>query len=154
VDLDREVIRCRACGLVQYRTREGNCRRCRRLLPHYARQLCEKWPNGVVVENIGQRLRQLRESRRLTQRQLQTASGVSKGSLSRIENGQMTPNLGTLGKLAKAFGVALNRLFVPDTNAESLFEDPFIQELRPFLRKLDSDQWQSILKRLTAIGGF
>ena len=32
-DLDREVIRCKTCGLVQYRTRMGNCRRCLRLLP-------------------------------------------------------------------------------------------------------------------------
>jgi len=32
-DLDREVIRCKTCGLVQYRTRVGNCRRCLRLLP-------------------------------------------------------------------------------------------------------------------------
>ena len=32
-DQDREVIRCKVCGLVQYRTRVGNCRRCLRLLP-------------------------------------------------------------------------------------------------------------------------
>ena len=30
IDLDREVIRCKTCGLVQYRTRTGNCRRCLR----------------------------------------------------------------------------------------------------------------------------
>jgi len=30
-------------------------------------------------------------------------------------------------------------------------EDPFIQGLRPFLRQLDWEQWQSILKRLAAI---
>src|SRR3990172_5465519 len=33
VDLDRDVVRCKVCGLVQYRTRTGNCRRCVRLLP-------------------------------------------------------------------------------------------------------------------------
>ena len=33
LDLDREVIRCKTCGLVQYRTRTGNCRRCVRVLP-------------------------------------------------------------------------------------------------------------------------
>jgi hypothetical protein len=32
-----------------------------------------------------------------------------------------------------------------------LLEDPFIQGLRPFLRQLDWEQWQSILKRLAAI---
>jgi transcriptional regulator with XRE-family HTH domain len=167
VDLDREVIRCRICGLVQYRTRVGNCRRCLRLqtpkieflipppelrgLLRYDRQLFERWPNRVVVENIGQRIRQLRESRGMTQRQLLVRSRVSQSLLSRIENGQITPSLGTLEKISEAIGIGLNRLFVPETNGEALLDDPFIQGLRPFLQQLDWEQWQSILKRLAAI---
>src|ERR1035437_3673380 len=167
VDLDREVIRCKTCGLVQYRTRTGNCRRCLRLLPPKVeflipppepqelpgddRQLFEKWPNRDTVENIGQRIRQLRESRGMTQSQLQARSRVSRSYLSRIETGQMTPRLGTLEKISEALGVGLNRFFVPESNGETLLEDPFIQGLRPFLRQLDWEQWQSILKRLAAI---
>jgi transcriptional regulator with XRE-family HTH domain len=166
-DQDREVIRCKVCGLVQYRTRAGNCRRCLRLLPPKVeflipppvpqelpgddRQLFEKWPNRETVENIGQRIRQLRESRGMTQSQLQARSRVSRSYLSRIESGQMTPSLGTLEKISEALGVGLNRFFVPESNGEMLFEDPFIQGLRPFLRQLDWEQWQSILKRLAAI---
>src|SRR3954469_8146151 len=63
----------------------------------------------------------------------------------------MTPSLGTLEKISEALGVGLNRFFVPETAGETLFEDPFIQNLRPFLRQLDYEQWQSILKRLSAI---
>src|SRR5260370_27688650 len=33
LEMDREVIRCKTCGLVQYPTRTGNCRRCVRPLP-------------------------------------------------------------------------------------------------------------------------
>ena len=33
VDIDREVLRCSICGLVQYRTKTDNCRRCLRMLP-------------------------------------------------------------------------------------------------------------------------
>jgi transcriptional regulator with XRE-family HTH domain len=166
-DSDREVIRCKSCGLVQYRTRAGNCRRCVRMLPPKVeflipppapqdlpgddRQLFEKWPNRETVENIGQRIRQLRESRGMTQSQLQARSRVSRSYLSRIESGQMTPSLGTLEKISEALGVGLNRFFVPESNGETLFEDPFIQGLRPFLRQLDWEQWQSILKRLAAI---
>jgi transcriptional regulator with XRE-family HTH domain len=103
------------------------------------------------VENIGQRIRQLRESRGMTQSQLQARSRVSRSYLSRIESGQMTPSLGTLEKISEALGVGLNRFFVPESNGEALLEDPFIQGLRPFLRQLDWEQWQSILKRLAAI---
>jgi len=166
-DPDREVIRCKVCGLVQYRTRQGNCRRCLRLLPPRVeflipppeaqdvpgdnQQLFEKWPNRETVENIGQRIRQLRESRGMTQSQLQARSRVSRSYLSRIESGQMTPSLGTLEKIAEALGVGLNRFFVPESNGETVLEDPFIQGLRPFLRQLDWTQWQGILKRLQAI---
>src|SRR6202451_4576088 len=167
MDLDREVLRCQVCGLVQYRTRTDNCRRCLRMLPPKVtfviptpsaqdlpgddRQLFENWPNRETVENIGQRIRQLRESRGMTQSQLQARSRVSSSYLSRIESGQMTPSLGTLEKIAEALGVGLNRFFVPETNGETVLEDPFIQGLRPFLRQLDWTQWQGILKRLQAI---
>jgi transcriptional regulator with XRE-family HTH domain len=167
VDLDRDVVRCKVCGLVQYRTRAGNCRRCVRLLPPKVeflvpppppqelpgddRQLFETWPNRETVENIGQRIRQLRESRGMTQSQLQARSRVSRSYLSRIESGQMTPSLGTLEKISEALGVGLNRFFIPESHGEVLMEDPFIQGLRPFLRQLDLGQWQSILKRLHAI---
>jgi transcriptional regulator with XRE-family HTH domain len=120
-------------------------------LPGDDRQLFEKWPNRETVENIGQRIRQLRESRGMTQSQLQARSRVSRSYLSRIESGQMTPSLGTLEKISEALGVGLNRFFVPESNGEALLEDPFIQGLRPFLRQLDWEQWQSILKRLAAI---
>lgn len=167
MDLDREVIRCKSCGLVQYRTRTGNCRRCLHLLPPKVemlvpppppqelpgddRQLFEGWPNQETVENIGHRIRHLRESRGMTQSQLQARSRVSRSYLSRIESGQMTPSLGTLEKISEALGVGMNRFFVPESGGETLMEDPFIQGLRPFLRQLDLDQWQSILKRLQVI---
>ena len=94
MDLDREVIRCKTCGLVQYGTRMENCRRCLRLLPPKMmeflilpaeppelprddRQVFEKWPNRETVEKIGQRIRQLRESCGMTQSQLQARSRVS-----------------------------------------------------------------------------
>ena len=165
-EMDREVIRCKTCGLVQYRTRTGNCRRCVRALPQRLEFLIpppappeelaaeptpERFINQETVENIGHRIRQLRESRAMTQSQLQSRSKVSRSYLSRIESGQMTPSLGTLEKISEALNVGLNRFFIPESDGEALLEDPFIQGLRPFLRQLDWEQWQSILKRLQAI---
>ena len=166
LEMDREVIRCKTCGLVQYRTRTGNCRRCVRALPQRLEFLIpeapaieeqgeeattDKFANQKTVENIGQRISQLRESRSMTQSQLQSRSKVSRSYLSRIESGQMTPSLGTLEKISEALNVGLNRFFIPESDGEALLEDPFIQGLRPFLQQLDWEQWQSILKRLQAI---
>src|ERR1035437_3757653 len=99
MDLGREVIRCKTCGLVQYRTRMEKCRRCLRLLPSKMmeflillaeppelpgddRQLFEKWPNCKTVEKIGQRIRQLRKSCGMMRSQLQGRSGISHSWLS------------------------------------------------------------------------
>src|SRR5258706_16025500 len=63
----------------------------------------------------------------------------------------MSPRHGTLEKISEALGVGLYRFFVPESNGEALLKYPFIQGLRLFLRQLDWEQWQSILKRLAAI---
>ena len=162
----REVVHCKCCGLVQYRTQTENCRRCLRVLPPKANfllpvgeprnassddcQLQEKSPNLHVVNKIGERIRLLRESRDMTQSQLQAASKVSRSYLSRIESGQMTPGLRTLEKLSVALGVDLNQLFVPVSKGEAL-PRPHMQKLQPFIQKLDWEQWRFILKRLAAI---
>src|ERR1700751_5151869 len=110
LEMDREVIRCKTCGLVQYRTRTGNCRRCVRALPQRLEfmipqvepepqvgpePVTDKFANQKTVENIGQRIRQLRESRGMTRSQLQWKSKVSRSYLSRIESGQRNPTPGT-----------------------------------------------------------
>ncbi len=60
---------------------------------------------------IGSTLRDLRESRKLTARQLSTNSQVSAAMISRIENGQVSPSISTLSALAKALEVPLVSLF-------------------------------------------
>jgi len=79
------------------------------------------------VENIGQRIRQLRESRGMTQSQLQSKSGLAFLSVAH-ESGQMTPSLGTLEKSPKRSTFGLNRFFIPESDGEALLEDPFIQD--------------------------
>jgi transcriptional regulator with XRE-family HTH domain len=166
---EREVIHCKTCGLVQYRTAAGKCRRCQRAiqakteylipatpveppqLPVDYRKLFEKWPNIATVQNIGQRIAQLRQSRGVTQNGLQKMSRVSRSYLSRIESGQMTPSLATLERISEALDISLNLFFIPMSNGEALLEDPFIQEVRPLLQQIVWDQWQAILTRLAAI---
>ena len=62
------------------------------------------------------RLKEWRERRFLTQQQLADAAGVAPATIVRIEQGQVTPNFGTLRKLAAALAVTLDDL-VPDSAA-------------------------------------
>jgi transcriptional regulator with XRE-family HTH domain len=166
-DLNREVIRCQTCGLIQYRTRLGNCRRCVQVLVPNAevlirapqpqnprtdtRQVFRKSANFAIVANIGERIRHLRVSSRMTQGQLRVRSRLSKSYLSRVEAGLFIPSIATLEKIAEALGIGLYRCLAPETTGQTVLEDPFIRDLRPLFLQLDREQRESILRRLAAI---
>ena len=60
---------------------------------------------------IGDRLRALREARKLSQGDIEKRSGLLRPYLSRIENGHTVPSVETLEKLARALEVPLFQLF-------------------------------------------
>ena len=57
------------------------------------------------------RLTVLRAERKLTQEALANMAGISRTTLSEIENGKKTPEAGTIVKLVKALGVPANQIF-------------------------------------------
>jgi transcriptional regulator with XRE-family HTH domain len=59
---------------------------------------------------LAQRLRELRRARRWSLDELAARSGVSRASLSRIENGDVSPTASVLGRLAGAYGATVSRL--------------------------------------------
>ena len=60
---------------------------------------------------LGEKIRRLRQERRLTLQDLADLTGLSKPLLSQIENDQVTPPLATLLKIAKGLRVGLNFFF-------------------------------------------
>lgn len=65
---------------------------------------------GDVLAEVGSRLRRLRERRGVTLTALATQTGISKSTLSRLENGERKPSLELLLPLAKAHGLPLDEL--------------------------------------------
>lgn len=163
----RDVIRCHACGLMQFITRTGDCRRCRRgLVPKMVPQaaMVAEVPasddatesvgngtNGIIVKNLGKRIRELRELHGFTRTQLRARTGVSRTYLSRVESGEMTPKLSTIEKLAEAFGIGMSHFFLSPAQNEDLMNDPFMRELRSCLQRLDRTQWRAVILKLQAM---
>ena len=58
--------------------------------------------------NIGTRIMELRCKSDLTQAELANLSGASQRAISAYEQGERLPNVKTIGKLAKAFGLTFN----------------------------------------------
>lgn len=63
---------------------------------------------------IGDRIRQLREAKKLSQGDIERRTGLLRCYLSRVENGHTVPSVETLTKLAMACEVPLYRLFCED----------------------------------------
>ena len=63
------------------------------------------------MNNLGERLRYLRQQRGLTLMALEIASGVSFNTIGKSELGKSKPTLRTLRKLAPALGVELEELW-------------------------------------------
>ncbi len=66
---------------------------------------------GSVARQVGTAARRLRASMGLTLGEVATRSNVSAAMLSRLENGDVSPSLETLGALTGALGVPLSSLF-------------------------------------------
>lgn len=64
--------------------------------------------NVKSSSEIGQIVRKVRRENHLTLDQLVVLSGISKGNLSKIENGQGNPSLDTLCRLARALNITLH----------------------------------------------
>jgi len=65
---------------------------------------------ATALENVGPRLRHLRKQRRITLTDLASDTGISKSTLSRLENGQRRPTLELLLALSHAYRVPLDDL--------------------------------------------
>ena len=60
---------------------------------------------------IGDRLRCLREEKKLSQGDLQKRTGLTRGYISRVENGHIVPAIENLEKMTRAMDVPLYQLF-------------------------------------------
>jgi len=73
---------------------------------------------GQLGRYVGASLKRQRQAQRLTIQDVAELAGISRGMLSRIENGQATPSLDTLARVCQAVGMSLSALFkdhdIPD----------------------------------------
>lgn len=80
---------------------------------------------------IAERLKELRHERQWTLEQLADQSNVSRSTLSRLENGEVSPTTDVLGRLCSAYGLTLTRLL---SSVEQAFP--------PLVRRGDQVVWQ------------
>ena len=158
---DREVVRCDHCHLVQFRTSNNLCRKCRTSLdedepaPIFAQPLPVMESAGANRSEVqvAQAIRSLRLGHGLSQRQLALRMGVPRTYVSKIENEKATPTLSSLARLAEALTVSVPELLracAPSrqNDIDELMADPFIAEMAVFTKQLDDMQRTSVLAQI------
>jgi transcriptional regulator with XRE-family HTH domain len=69
---------------------------------------------------VGERLRILRESKNLSQGDIQKRTGLMRCYISRVENGHTVPAVETLYKFARALEIPMYRLFYEDSDVPGI----------------------------------
>ena len=112
---------------------------------------------------IGDRLRELREEKKLSQGDIEKRTGLFRCYISRVENGHTVPAIETLEKMARTFEVPLYQLFYDgeeppklpnllkrkssDENAwgSSGKDARYLQKLRRLLGKADEEDRKLVM---------
>lgn len=163
----REVLRCDACHLVQFRTHNNDCRRCHKPLDQDDIEAVPPMGPALVSARVeapaasreeGERsglhvaraIRCLRLRAGLSQRQLALRMQVPRTYISKIENEKAMPTLSSMERLAKALQVTVPDLLrggelTARERALEITSDPFMAELLPDLLKLDSMQRSTLM---------
>ncbi|AMY69868.1 helix-turn-helix domain-containing protein [Frigidibacter mobilis] len=68
--------------------------------------------------NLGERVRELRKAKGWTLEQAAVQAGLARSTLSKIENGQMSPTYEALKKLAEGLAISVPQLFTPPSKAQ------------------------------------
>lgn len=157
----REVVRCDYCHLVQFRTINNLCRRCKTSLD-------EDKPEPVVIAQsppaepvnghhshlqVATAIRRFRLKCGLSQRQLAMRMQVPRTYVSKIENEKAMPTLSSLQRLATALEVSMADLVkgsnrTLEDEIADLVQDDFIAQVMPYLKQLDAMQRASLLSEV------
>jgi len=170
----REVLRCRQCLLVQFRTASDLCRRCAKPLPshpaeHVAAVLDED-ATPVALESqsainspmpldrgarnrrltVGSKLGAIRKERALTQVEMAELLGIPRSYLSRIENNRLLPGPLMVAKFAQALDLGISELLDASRHDRSgrLPGDPITASLLRHFTTLQLPQQADVLLRV------
>jgi transcriptional regulator with XRE-family HTH domain len=158
----REVVRCDHCKLVQFRTSNNLCRRCRVCLDEEEPEITAAVQPAIAPAThshlpghlqLASSIRSLRQRNGLSQRQLAMRMNVPRTYVSKIENEKATPTLSSLERLARALEVTVPELLnggerTRQEEMRELLSDNFIAEIMPFVSQLSAMQLNSVLAQV------
>jgi len=96
--------------------------------------------------NVAERIKQLRESRKMTKTRLAQLAGVSQSYISDIEAGKKNPTLEVISRICDALGVTVIELLSEEITTPEI--DPESMRLAKLAEKLDPGERKALMRYL------
>lgn len=110
---------------------------------------------------LKERLKELRQETKKTQKEIAEAIGVHQSTLGYFETGERVPNIKTLQKLAKFYKVSTDYLLgisdirakaeVLDGRVSKLFKDPYVMDILKDIQDLSDEGKEEVMKYIEFI---
>ena len=152
LQVEREVVKCGYCLLVQFMTVSGFCRKCRKEL----KAEIEAEPVGrpfLVSSSMtwGAQIAQIRKDRKLSQGQVAIRMGSPRTFVSKLERRSRPATIGTVLRLASALSVNLEKILpnadkALEIHTSDLLSDPFLSELAEAGQGLNHEAFTVIVR--------
>ncbi len=98
-----------------------------------------------ISKFLGQRIRQLRNERHMSQEELAFKAGISAAHLGQIERALKTPTVETAARIASALSVPVPELF-SDSAAPPRPENTTIEKINAHLSTMSEDEQKDFLR--------
>jgi transcriptional regulator with XRE-family HTH domain len=101
-----------------------------------------------ITKQIARNIKKLRENRGLLQKQVAAELDIGYSIYNKIENGQRTPSIDILYRLAKFYGISLDELVEMNGQVpqETKIEDEPTREQLRLLQQLDEDDREIVFE--------
>ena len=93
---------------------------------------------------IGDRIKQLRGLKKLSQKQVASEIGVDQGQYSRLEGGKVEPTLSSLQKIADLFDISLSELLKDNADLSEDVNLPLLEKVK-MIDQLEPKERESLL---------
>ncbi len=99
-----------------------------------------------IAINLGQRIRQLRSERKMSQEELAFKAGISPAHLGQIERAIKNPTVDTVGKIAAALNVPMTAMFSNDPLSSSAVSGSTVEKINIHLMVMSEEEQRDILR--------
>lgn len=93
---------------------------------------------NAIRKKVGEKIRQLRKLRELTQEQLGEKAGISYKFIGEVERGTVNPSLDSLIGIARALHVTVKELFPSESDLITEFSHEELQTIKRAVKLLNS----------------